>query len=69
MLDQILPGFYLAVYFLGLLIEQAAIVGLNALNAANLQKASHLAIANLYSYFQVEDESQEDQEDAMLVNA
>jgi hypothetical protein len=38
--------------------EQAAITGLKALNLSSLQKASHLTIANLLSYFQLRDESQ-----------
>lgn len=41
--------------------EQAAMAGLKALNSLNLQRASHLTIANLLSYFQLRDESQEDE--------
>ncbi|MBD2070291.1 hypothetical protein H6F93_22725 [Leptolyngbya sp. FACHB-671] len=51
------------------IVEQAAIAGLNALNPENLQKASHLAIANLYSYFQGRDASQDEAEHETLVNA
>lgn len=38
--------------------EQAAIAGLKGLNSSNLQKVSHLAVANLYSYFQIRDASE-----------
>ncbi|HEY9609157.1 MAG TPA: hypothetical protein V6C93_07320, partial [Allocoleopsis sp.] len=40
--------------------EQAAIAGYKTLVPANLQKASNLAVANLYWYFKVRDESEEE---------
>jgi hypothetical protein len=43
--------------------EQAAIAGFKALSPSNLQKSSHLALANLFSYFQLRDESQEELRD------
>lgn len=42
--------------------EQAAIAGLKAMNSSSLQKASHLTIANLLSYFQIRDQSQNEDE-------
>jgi hypothetical protein len=39
--------------------QQAAIAGYKTLVPANLQKASDLAVANLYWYFKVRDESEE----------
>ncbi|MEQ8467372.1 hypothetical protein [Coleofasciculus sp. E1-EBD-02] len=40
--------------------QQAAIAGYKTLVPANLEKASNLAVANLYWYFQVRDESEEE---------
>jgi hypothetical protein len=40
--------------------QQAAIAGYKTLVPANLQKASDLAVANLYWYFKVRDESKEE---------
>jgi hypothetical protein len=40
--------------------QQAAIAGYKTLVPANLQKASDLAVANLYWYFKVRDESEEE---------
>ncbi|MEQ8754961.1 MAG: hypothetical protein RID09_15805 [Coleofasciculus sp. G1-WW12-02] len=42
--------------------HQAAIAGYKTLVPANLEKASNLAVANLYWYFQVRDESEEETE-------
>ncbi|MEQ9237179.1 hypothetical protein [Coleofasciculus sp. E2-BRE-01] len=42
--------------------QQAAIAGYKTLVPANLEKASNLAVANLYWYFQVRDESEEETE-------
>ncbi|MBW4548216.1 MAG: hypothetical protein KME25_27800 [Symplocastrum torsivum CPER-KK1] len=42
--------------------QQAAIAGYKTLVPANLQKASDLAVANLYWYFKVRDESEEEVE-------
>jgi hypothetical protein len=42
--------------------QQAAIAGYKTLVPANLQKASDLAVANLYWYFKVRDESKEEVE-------
>jgi hypothetical protein len=40
--------------------QQSAIAGYKTLVPANLQKASDLAVANLYWYFKVRDEAQEE---------
>jgi hypothetical protein len=40
--------------------QQAAIAGYKTLVPANLEKASNLAVANLYWYFKLRDESEED---------
>jgi hypothetical protein len=48
--------------------QQAAIAGYKTLVPANLQKASDLAVANLYWYFKVRDESK-DEAEADLVTA
>ncbi|MEW6496232.1 MAG: hypothetical protein AB1589_27480 [Cyanobacteriota bacterium] len=40
--------------------RQSAIAGYKTLVPANLQKASNLAVANLYWYFKVRDESEEE---------
>ncbi len=40
--------------------QQSAIAGYKTLVPANLQKASNLAVANLYWYFRVRDESEEE---------
>lgn len=42
--------------------QQAAIAGYKTLVPANLEKASNLAVANLYWYFHVRDESEEETE-------
>jgi hypothetical protein len=42
--------------------QQAAIAGYKTLVPANLEGASNLAVANLYWYFQVRDESEEETE-------
>jgi hypothetical protein len=48
--------------------QQAANAGYKTLVTSNLQQASHLAVANLYYYFKVRDES-EDEEEVRYVNA
>ncbi|MEQ8996351.1 MAG: hypothetical protein RID53_07575 [Coleofasciculus sp. B1-GNL1-01] len=45
--------------------QQAAIAGYKTLVPANLEKASNLAVANLYWYFQVRDESEEETEQSV----
>jgi hypothetical protein len=44
--------------FASYISQQAAIAGYKTLIPANLQKASDLAVANLYWYFKVRDESE-----------
>jgi hypothetical protein len=52
--------------FASYISQQAAIAGYKTLVPANLQKASDLAVANLYWYFKVRDESEDDaQEEAI----
>lgn len=46
--------------FASYISQQAAIAGYKTLVPANLQKASNLAVANLYWYFKVRDESEEE---------
>ena len=46
--------------FASYISQQAAIAGYKTLVPANLQKASDLAVANLYWYFKVRDESEEE---------
>ena len=46
--------------------EQAASNGYKALILANLQQSSNLAVANLYWYFKVRDESEERIEQAVV---
>jgi len=46
--------------FASYISQQSAIAGYKTLVPANLQKASNLAVANLYWYFKVRDESQEE---------
>ena len=50
------------------IIEQGEIAGHKSLVASNLEKASDLAVANLFYYFRVRDESEESEE-SELVNA
>lgn len=50
------------------IIEQGEIAGHKSLVASNLEKASDFAVANLYYYFRVRDESEESEE-SELVNA
>jgi hypothetical protein len=54
--------------FASYISQQAAIAGYKTLVPANLQKASNLAVANLYWYFKVRDES-EDEAEAEAVTA
>jgi hypothetical protein len=42
------------------IIEQGEIAGHKSLVASNLEKASDLAVANLFYYFRVRDESEEE---------
>jgi hypothetical protein len=46
--------------FASYISQQSAIAGYKTLVPANLQKASNLAVANLYWYFKVRDESEEE---------
>jgi hypothetical protein len=46
--------------FASYISQQSAITGYKTLVPANLQKASNLAVANLYWYFKVRDESEEE---------
>ncbi|MBE9124999.1 hypothetical protein IQ257_03955 [Coleofasciculus sp. LEGE 07092] len=46
--------------FASYISQQAAIAGYKTLVPANLEKASNLAVANLYWYFQVRDESEDE---------
>ncbi|AFZ16585.1 hypothetical protein [Allocoleopsis franciscana] len=48
--------------FASYISEQSAIAGYKTLVPANLQNASNLAVANLYWYFKVRDESEDDVE-------
>jgi acyl carrier protein len=48
--------------FASYISKQSAIAGYKTLVPANLQKASDLAVANLYWYFKVRDESEEELE-------
>jgi hypothetical protein len=54
--------------FASYISQQSAIAGYKTLVPANLQKASNLAVANLYWYFKVRDES-EDEAEAEAVTA
>jgi hypothetical protein len=54
--------------FASYISQQSAIAGYKTLVPANLQKASNLAVANLYWYFKVRDES-EDETEAEAVTA
>jgi len=49
------------------IIKQAEKAGFSALSVENLQKASHLAIANLYFYFRLGNDSQEESERRVLL--
>lgn len=49
--------------------QQAQEAGHKALSAANLQQMSDLSIANLYWYFQVRDESQQEAEEEAMLQA
>jgi len=48
--------------------QQATIAGYKTLIQSNLQKSSHLTVANLYSYFKTRDESDNDVEVAPDLN-
>jgi hypothetical protein len=52
--------------FASYISQQAAIAGYKTLVAANLQKASDLAVANLYWYFKVRDETEQEEAIALL---
>ncbi|NDJ24279.1 hypothetical protein GS682_22040 [Nostoc sp. B(2019)] len=49
--------------------QQAGIAGYKTLVASNLQYASALTVANLYYYFQIRDESQDEVELASVLNS
>jgi hypothetical protein len=48
------------------IIEQGEIAGHKSLVASNLEKASDLAVANLFYYFRVRDESEESEESELV---
>jgi hypothetical protein len=48
--------------FASYISQQAAIAGYKTLVPANLHKASNLAVANLYWYFKVREESEDEME-------
>jgi hypothetical protein len=52
--------------FASYISQQAAIAGYKTLVPANLQKASDLAVANLYWYFKVRDESEAEAEEEAI---
>ncbi len=52
--------------FASYISQQAAIAGYKTLVPANLQKASDLAVANLYWYFKVRDESEDEIEEEVV---
>ena len=47
--------------FASYISQQSAIAGYKTLVPANLQKASNLAVANLYWYFKVRDETEQEE--------